>query len=486
MSRFVYNPAQLAIKLSNAKHKMVVAGRGIGKTTALADEILSLVRLFPRGKMALIGLTYYHIKTKSMPVMVKHWEKKGFRKDVHYFVGRKPPKNWRWPEAYMPPMDHTHSVVFFNGFTIEFISMDRPEIARSGSYDYQAGDEAAKIAKDALDSDISPARRGNREYFGHIRRHLGTMYFTTHALDLSGEWVYDYRKYSEQDDDYFYLEASARDNIKNLGADYFRDQARVMSKAVYDLEIENIRPLIKSDSFYPKFDYSQHTYVPLYNYGVIDVLDTEIDDCRKDLDFNDKEPLDVSLDFGARLNCIVVGQRAMDNTYKLIKNFFVSAPLVLSDVVAQLVRYYRFSKSKTIYLYGGSDGARRSDYASSLTYYEKIQQQLIADGWKVVPRYQNREIPHKDKYLFFQELFSGGNPNLPKVLMNRENFKEGIVSIKNSPLLKNDIKKDKSAEKKNVEQWQATHLSDAMDNLLYHKFSHAGGAIQAFAPTRMS
>lgn len=474
---FKLNAVQAITVLSKARHKMLVCGRGLGKTTLIAEILLLLLRLFPRGKVGLIGMTYYHIKTKSLPVIIKHWEKRGFRKDVHYFVGRKPPKNWKWPEAYMPPQDNTHSIVFFNGFTVEFISMDRPDVARSGNYDFLVGDEAAKIKSDSLESDILPARRGNKDVFGHIPQHLGTLWCTTHALSVEGNWIYKYKDLAENDDNYFYLEASAMHNIKNLGENYFKDNERMMSKARYDLEILNIRPLVKSDSFYPKFSYEEHTYTPIYNYNLLDV-NSKITDSRKDLDCKPGDMLDISFDFGSRLNCAVVGQSKDEDEYRLIKNFFLPAPQVLSDMVKDIIEYYKHHQNKVFKLYGGSDGNRKSDYDSTLSYYDKIVQQLQAAGWKVIPMFDNKEINHKDKYIFFTELYAGTNPALPTIAMNQENFKEGIISLRNAPLKKDVIKKDKSSERKDIEQWQATHLSDAKDNLLYHKFSHAGRATQ--------
>jgi hypothetical protein len=210
-NRFTYNRPQIAIKLSNARHKMIVAGRGVGKTTILGDDMIDSAKAMPRGKEGFVGLTYFHLKTKSMPVIINHWEKLGSKKDKHYFVGRKAPKNWQWKEAYQPVLDYKNCIIFFNGYTIEFLSMDRPEMARSGSYDFLRADEAAKIEHHSLVTDIFPANRGNNDRFGHVRRHHGTMFTTTHALDVAGEWIYNYRQFAKDDTDYFYLEASAEE-----------------------------------------------------------------------------------------------------------------------------------------------------------------------------------------------------------------------------------------------------------------------------------
>jgi hypothetical protein len=486
---FKYNHAQLAVKLSSARHKAIVAGRGIGKTTIIADEELQLQRLMPRGKIGLIGLTYFHIKTKSMPVVINHWEKKGFIKDVHYYVGRKPPKRWKWDEAYQPLLNHTNAIVFWNGFTIEFLSMDRPEMARSGSYDFLIGDEAAKIKREPLNSDILPANRGNNDRFGHLRRHHGSLWCTTHALNHDGEWIYEYKEYAKEDKNYFYLEASAEENRDILGDEFFSHNKRVMTSEKYNFEILNIKPTVRSDSFYPKFNINIHGYNPEFNYNFIDdISDKDIgfdfEDSRKDKDVIGNRPLDVSFDFGSKINCMVIGQEQFPK-YRIVKNLYVTEPMVLKELVAKFINYYRYHPEKTLFLYGGSDGRKRSDYESSETYFQKIHMQLNRGGWTVIDCYRLSEIPHKEKFMFFQELFGGYNPTYPEIEINNENALDLILSIQNSPLLPGIIEKDKRAERKETDQVKTTHLSDTMDNLLYWKFAEQESDARNFMATRM-
>lgn len=482
---------QLAIKLSSARHKMIIAGRGIGKTTMLADDQLDLARLMPRGKEGFIGQTYFHIKTKSMPVIINHWEKLGFIKNLHFFVGRKPPRKWGLIEAYMPPLDYKNAILFRNGYTVEFLSMDRPEMARSGSYDFLRGDEAAKIKHSALASDIFPANRGNNDRFSHVLRHHGTMFTSTHALNQLGHWVYDYEDYAKDDSDYFYLEASARENADVLGENYFRDAKRVMPKILYDLEIENIRPKKMANVFYPKFNYEKHTYIAEYNYSFFDDEEDNNDgvitcsDARLDGDVDPEAPLDVSFDFGSRINCLVVGQEQYP-FYRIVRSMFVLQPEIKSKLVDNLIDKYRFHKNKLIYLYGGSDGRRRADYDSDKTYFDKVHEQLSNAGWRVEHRYRLHEINHKEKFLFFNDYLSGFMIKKHELIINRENAKDLILSIENAPLKLDIIEKDKKSERQDIPQNEATHLSDAFDNLLYWKFSDEAFNFTDFRPTTIN
>ena len=82
-----YNFPQLVIKLSSRPHKMFIGGRGVGKTTIIADEVIKYISAMPRGKVSLNGLTYFHIRTKSLPPIIDHWERRGLYRGIHYFIG---------------------------------------------------------------------------------------------------------------------------------------------------------------------------------------------------------------------------------------------------------------------------------------------------------------------------------------------------------------------------------------------------------------
>ena len=43
-----YNNPQLVIKLTARPHKMFIGGRGVGKTTIIADQVLECMKYMPR------------------------------------------------------------------------------------------------------------------------------------------------------------------------------------------------------------------------------------------------------------------------------------------------------------------------------------------------------------------------------------------------------------------------------------------------------
>ena len=472
-----YNNPQLAIKLSSKPFKMCIWGRGTGKTTIFADEIVKAMCYMPRGKVLFGGLTYFHIRTKSMPPIIDQWERRGLYRNIHYFIGERAPKKWNWPEPFQPLLDYSHAIHFFNGFVVEFASFDRPEMARSGSYDGIMLDEVTKLKQTAVNSDIRPTNRGNKTRFGHLRFHHFELFMGSQSLTPEGDWVYEYEKLMQDfPDEYMYLEASARENIHILGDRYFRDLKRSLPAIVYDIEVENKRRKRNVSGFYPALS-QKHCYYESYNYSFYDSL--KIDpkalgsfDSRGDADCLKDEPLYLSFDFGSTQNCVVVCQwHKSVNRFPLINNFYVENE-VLSVLVKKFIDYYEYHGNKMIFMYGGSDGTRKNDAASRNTYFDDVREQLTKAGWAVHDRAQLHEIPHMDKFQFWNKFLSGDYTQVPEFSINMNNASQTFVSMDSAPIIPDAFKKDKSSERKiDQPRWKATDLSDAVDNIYYWIFS---------------
>jgi len=469
-----YNHPQLALKLSSRPHKMFIGGRGVGKTTIIADEVIRYMAHMNRGKISLNGLTYFHIRTKSLPPIIDHWERRGLYRGIHYFIGHRAPKKFRWDEPFQPPLDYTNCIHFINGFVIEFNSFDRPEMARSGSYDGMIFDEATKLKKAAIDSDVLPANRGNNDRFGHLRFHHGTLFLGSQPLTPDGDWVFEYEKLMEEFPlEYLFMEASARENIAILGERYFRDLKRVLPSIVYDLEVENKRRRRNVSGFYPLLSSDRHGYYNSYDYSYGDLYADDPSfgssvDCRFDRDCLKDQPLYISFDFGTTQNCLVVSQWQKGvNEFPVIKCFYVENE-ILKVLVERFIEYYHHHGEKSVFMYGGSDGNRKNDAASRDTYFDDVRRQLEAAGWDVHPRAELYEIPHADKFIFWNKYLSGDYPQVPAFMINMNNAMEVFVSMDNAPVMPQEFRKDKSSERdKEQPRWKATDLSDAVDNLYY-------------------
>jgi hypothetical protein len=389
----------------------------------------------------------------------------------------KAPKKFNWKEPFQPPLDYTNCIHFYNGFVVEFNSFDRPEMARSGSYDYMIFDESTKLKKSAIDSDVLPANRGNNDRFGHVRFHHGTLFLGSQPLTPAGDWVFEYEKLMEEfPKEFLFIEASARENEYILGARYFRDLKRVLPQMVYDIEVDNIRRKANINGFYPALNAVSHTYYDSYNYQFYDAIDHNLGeqgglDSRGDLDCHPDNYLYASFDFGTTQNCMIIGQwHRADNEFPIIKNFYVENES-LSVLVGMFIDYYKHHPTKHVMLYGGSDGNKRNDASSRQTYFEDVIQQLSSQGWETTLCAELHEISHMDKFIFWHKFLTNELVSCPAFKINMNNAMETFMSMDAAPIHPSEYKKDKSSERRTDQpRWKATDLSDAVDNMYYWMF----------------
>lgn len=342
-------------------------------------------------------------------------------------------------------------------------------------------DECQRLKESAINADVLPANRGNKDRFGHINFHHGTLFLGTQPLTPEGDWVFKYedlaKKYPGK---YQFIEASARVNQEILTDEYFRDLKRSLPQIVYDLEIENRRRKKNVNGFYMGLSEKQG-YYNSYNYSYYDQILHDVHklggiDCRGDSDCYPDDPLYVSFDFGSTQNCMIVAQWHKDlDEFPIIKNFYVENQ-VLGNLVRQFTDYYEHHRNKTVFIYGGSDGQRKNDAASRATYFDDVQEQLTKAGWTSFNRAELYEAPHMDKFIFWNKFLSGDFHNVPSFSINMNNAMETFVSMDNAGVHPSEFKKDKSSERRTDQpRWKATDLSDAVDNLYYWLFNDSLG-----------
>ena len=98
-----YNTAQMVARLigkafPKVKHLDLEWGRGTGKTTVFAAFARDIARDLPRGVFQWEVPTYQKFLTEIIPAFIHSMEMQGMHKDLHYFIGRRPPAAWKWPE----------------------------------------------------------------------------------------------------------------------------------------------------------------------------------------------------------------------------------------------------------------------------------------------------------------------------------------------------------------------------------------------------
>ena len=468
----VFNWPQLITAVAPQPEKYLIWGRGTGKSTIIGWEMKEVVHDMPRSLNVIVGETYLQILTRTIPSTIAALERLGYIKDLHYMIGRRGPKSWKWNEPFQAPGDYTHAIHWYTGAVYALISQDRS--GRGLNTDSGIGDEAALLDEEKLNLDVLATMRGSDPRFMGRRKFMNKMFCSTHPLTPKGRWLYKMEQEAINNPaEILYLQASAEENRINLPDKWFRDQKRKMPSFLYNVEILNHRPSQIEDGFYPQLK-DLHFYND-FNYTYYDGLNYNIDKStiisKGDNDCNPDQELEISVDWGASINCMVVCQELGDE-FRFIKNFFVKSPDILDNLFTdEFIPYYAQHRKRVIRFWYDRNGNSRIAN-SDLTFFEQAERLLRNAGWDVVPMSRGLDPPHQDKYLLWNVLLSETNRRMPRIRFNKSNCKELIVSMQNAPVKDiKGIKKDKSSEgKKEIPQEEATHFSDAADIIVYGKY----------------
>lgn len=474
------NPKQIAIRQAfiSGDYKRVVAicGRGMGKSTIMADYLFSCVDTMPRSRGALGSQTDDIIRNRSLSSIQEHWERMGLVEGANddYVVGLKPPRDWDTP--YSKPDKYNNSITFWNGATIDMVSLYKAGGGRGANYQFFAGDEMGLVKRENFGPNIVPAMRGCRFKvaklevdtaeeevpFGWIEtegfRHYWMVPFVENPYYMSmllvssmpyldhGKWLLEY----EDDPGTFFIEGTALDNIHVLGPDYVPNQQAILTDLEFRIEIMNERMSQKPDGFYKAFRDEKHV--------------VEHNPYKPDL------PLDISFDFGKFMG-LVIGQHINGRAYAI--DVLYDKKGDLEALVSAFLDRYEKHQDKTLMIWGDAAGNySRTQEDDKRILYEIIEEMLDAAGWGHLRMFKTENPPHADKHILINRgLDEREGSNLPPLRIYGANCKPLILSIKDAGM-DDKLKKDKRTEhpKSAIEAEEATHLSDAFDYWYYEKY----------------
>ena len=453
-------------------------GRGTGKTTWLGDRIRRIVFGMPRSNNLLIGPTYQAILTKILPSLIQGLEMQGLYLDLHYFIGRRPPKSWKWDYAYQPPQKFNRYIQFFNGTGFHLISHDVPGDGRGLNADSETADESALLKKQNLDENTTPTLRGsNKRAFQSSPLFLSRWHASSTPLTPSGRWFTEMEDLAiQQPDKAFFLSADSSMNAHNLGDGFLENARLVTAPWVYEAEYLNIRPRQVKNGFYPLLDQDRHTYTSEDN-GYYFKLG-QIADSRGDSDLIKGKPLIVGVDWGAAINCMVVCQD-LPGEFRALKDLYVLGENkeVQSDLFIKFNNYYQHHKAtnNTIHLWYDNSG-NASTGITKQTRAQLAAEQLAKLGWNVQRKTLGGSNPqHYKKHLLWTAIHrENESDRLPVFRMNINNCRDTWVSMFNAQAKmssRDEIQKDKSSERsKSIKRQHATDLSDAIDTIVFGRF----------------
>lgn len=512
------NPKQQLFLDAFQKIRFALCGRGFGKSHLIGSHNVDKLKALPGAKSALVGMTYTHLKTKTLTVIKACWRGYGMEEydpktgEGDYVSFKKPPRKWI-KNMIAPPDDWDYIISFPNGYHIELVSLANIDKARGASFDAMDIDEVAFLDEDDFTEVLSQTVRGNRFIFeGNPWHHSITLYTSIPWLP-SGQWIYSFEELAKKyPDKYFWLEGNARDNIEALGPDWLEEQRERLPYIKFMVEVMNERISKLPDSFYYAFEEKKHSILPkqfvsfirqfgfdgyetdniislyeqggeslttLYKLLESKIQEGEIDSTIYKYIINPNQSIDVTFDFNASFNSCIVGQHHPDsNTYTFHKEFFVKQES-FTKLCEQIDKHYGHTHTKVINLYGDRNGNKR-DASGAPTFFEQIIQKFTELGWQVNHISEGGVTQlHTLRHTVVNTLYEESELNLPQVRYHATTCKYTIISIINTPA-KDNFKKDKSSEQKlgDDRRQEATDLGDASDYLLYDKFASLIGYSQ--------
>lgn len=498
-----------------------VWGRGTGKTEGPAAMFIKEnVLEMPRANGMIIGPTYTHLLTNTLPPLFYSLEQKyGFKENIHYWVRRFPDEKLKIPKAHRYPRIPEHYIQWFNGSGTFLVSQDRPGTINGVSAQYDLTDEAKLMDYAQLTNDSGKALRGLEKIYGVSSRYLSKLYLTDRPEKKESEWIYDIAKrqnksqlekifwlaiklieYQEKFRDcefstvqiklmqeinrhkrllnemrkgsVYYSEASTIDNIDALGLNGILNLIKT-SKDIFEVNtaILNKRILSVKNGYYGQLAEAKHSYVA-NNYSHVDSISYNskaiTKDCRWDNDVILNRPLRIALDYNNAINTIATAQPYDTvNEFRLLNVMYVLHPLLLDDAVDKWCTYYQYHQThEVIYYYDNTAIGKRSD--TDVTFADKVIRRLEHNKWTVYKRYVGQASEHHIRYELLNTLFKGGSNSLPVFKYNNDNCSEwAAVAMRTGIVQGAKIKKDKSSEKNAaIPANEATHLTEAVDTLI--------------------
>jgi hypothetical protein len=493
-----FNRPQLMAQLIAARTTVIVAGRRTGKTDSIAAPfVLKMMQRMSGSTGGIVVPTFKHGLTNTLPGLFAAWERWGYKKGIHYVVGRRPPKTFAKPIT--EPEEWENVISFYNGSVAIILSQDRKGAANSLTLSWLLVDEAKFIDPEILNRETIPANGGikthfSRHSFNHSMLILSDMpqskkgsWFLNYEKDMNPEiiraieggvyeqWrqkqkVLEMRRKGIEPPAYlrghlrrldaninklrsvatYYREYSSVENVQLLGEQYLRDMKRDLTPLTFQTSIMCQKIGIARDGFYSsmqedhKYNDSDFEYLDNLGYDFA----PEAMDCRADRDLDRYRPICIGMDYNANINWIVAGQPDERlGRLNVLKSFYVKYERKIPALVAEFCQYYAAHRYKMVVFYYDTT-ALGSNYAvNSIDFRYTIISEFEKHGWTVEAVPLGNPMRHDEKYNLINRGFAGLNRLTP--YFNRQNNDDLILAIQSAGVSRgrNGFQKDKSGEK---------------------------------------
>ena len=505
-----FNKPQRLTQLIGAKTTVIVAGRRTGKTDSIAAPfVLRNMQRMAGSTGGIVVPTFKHGLTNTIPGLLAAWNRWGYVRDVHYVIGKRPPKSFGKP--IIEPANYEHVITFYNGSVAVIISQDRPGSSNSLTLSWLLIDEAKFINYDKLKEETLPANGGIKSFFGQHSYNHSMMILSDMPQTSKGSWFLHYKEkmdpelittiegtiykiwsirqhvrelkakgqpvptyirkrlqYLDRDLNkmrsvaVYYKEYSSIENLQLLGENYIKQMKRDLTPLTFQTSILCQRIGIAKDGFYSsmrerhKYDASDFKYLDSLEWK--ETFDETAIDCRADADLDPSAPICIGMDYNANINWIVAGQ-PRNGRLLVLKSFYVKYERKLPELINDFCMYYAHHHNKEIVFYYDST-ALGSNYAvNEEDFHWVIKNNFEMHGWTVNDVYLGNPMKHDEKYLLINQGFAGRNKLMP--MFNRQNNDDLILAVQSAGVVRgrNGFKKHKAGEK----------LAENEENLLEHR-----------------
>ena len=503
-----FNRPQMLAQWIGARTSVIVAGRRTGKTDSIAAPYcLKMMQRMPGSTGGIVVPTFKHGLTNTMPGLFSAWKRWGYKRGIHYVVGRRPPKYFAPPIT--EPSDWEQIVSFYNGSIAVLLSQDRTGAANSLTLSWLLIDEAKFIDPVRLHEETFPANGGIKSHFGKHSFNHSIMILSDMPQTQKGSWFLHYRDKMDPelirtieatvyeiwrtkeriralnasgnpvppylkgyirrlDRDLnkmrsvavYYREYSSIENLQLLGENYIKQMKRDLTPLTFQTSILCQRIGIAKDGFYSsmreghKYDANDNQYLDTLGYD----YDFSTLDARADKDVDPDAPICIGMDYNANINWIVAGQ-PRDRRLNVIKSFYVKFDRKIPALVEDFCRYYAAHRNKTVVYYYDAT-ALGSNYAvNEQDFRWVVVHEFERQGWRCEAVYLGNPMRHDEKYLLINQGFAGKQRLMP--FFNRSNNEDLILAIQSAGVSRgrNGFRKDKSGEK----------LAESEEDLLQHR-----------------
>ncbi len=509
--KIYFNDPQHEFMQTGAHTSIIAGGRRIGKSHGIAAPYIQRnFQSMPGSSGGIVGSTFQQLLTRTLPGTLTSLGRMGFIRDVHYFLGRKPPKSAGFAKPYIEPQSYDKVLSWYNGSIDYLISQDVTGSSNSLTLDYLSIDEAKLINFEKLKDETLPANGGFKGYFGDNPWLNSILIMSDMPTTKKGSWFLGYKEKMDPElietiqaivyeiwrvkkelkikkTTYYlkylnnlrnelsqlrsvavyYREWSSIENIQVLGERYIKQMKRDLPPLVFQTSILCKRVTKLRSGFYPGLNEEVH-YYSAYDNSYLDSLEYDLnkaqdESCLQDGDLDKNNPICIAFDYNANINWLIVGQQH-GVEMRTLKSFYVKYERKLREVVDDFCKYYRYHNSKEV-VYYYDNTALGSNYAVNDEDFAKtICIELERNGWRVTPIHIGNPIKHHEKHKIIHQGLRGQNGLLPR--FNKDNNEPLLLALEQADVKvgSRGFQKDKSGEKlAESEEDRLEHRTDGTD-----------------------